>query len=320
MSGSSAVSFTPEILHSYSRLENFLVGEATTERAISQVVEAGRYPNWSGRWEVTPWRALPYVLLVSGAKIASCVLSAIGAKRASLWLDMRLKVSGPYFSGDYYTRKYGEDFLAPSLNQYSPDAVDIYMQPAMSKDEIEDEQVREIICPDRIRFELDKDGGMCRGESLWFLRLYFKTKGLFQNSRQHLQAIGQQFSWGAPAEAALIQKLCVKEELLRLRIISAGAIEDTDEPRALRHQAAEIFQKLQPGAYYLVLRKHGMAYVCTGEGQGYLFDPNIGTIAIHDEAGFQKLARIIMSYREDDEGARVEWPYLAIIAGMETVD
>jgi len=317
MSGNTAVSFTPEVLQSYSRLENFLVGKATTERAISQVVEAGRYPNWSGRWEVSPFLALPYVILIGCAKIASCVLSAIGSKRASLWLDKKVELSS--HTGRFYSLIYGEDFLAPSLNQYSPDAIDIYMHPPIATEEIVDERVREIIHPKLTQLEFEKDDGMCRGESFWFLRLYLKTKRLFQNSQQQLRAIGQQFSWGAPAEAALIQKLGLKYEFLRMFITSGELIRDdeADDPSALLQQIVETFQGLQPGAYFLGVPKHSMAYISTGEGQGYLFEPNKGTIAIHDEGGFRMLARIIMSYREDDEESRADWPNLVAIAGVE---
>jgi len=319
MSGST-VYFTPEIIHSYDRLENFLVGEETTERAISQVVEASRYPNWSGKWEVTPLLALPCLILALTAKIGSCALYILGSKRASVWLNTKVDAT---MSGNswYYSRVFGDDFLAPSLNQYSPEAVDIYMQPSMTKDEIEDPQVREIINPFRFRLEFDQNDGMCRGESLWFIRLYLKTKRLFQNSRQHLQAIGQQFSWGAPAEAALIQKLCPQDEFLRFRRSLVDNIPDegSNDESSIRQQVAEAFQGLQPGAYILGVPKHAMAYISTGDRQGYFFDPNKGTIAIHDEAGFQELANIVISYREE-ESQRMRSTELLIINEVEIDD
>src|SRR5207249_3658115 len=98
----------------------------------------------------------------------------------------------------------------------------------------------------------------------------------------HMRALGQLFSWGAPPEAALIQHLCPTGDFMELE--EKGMFEE--------------LQTLPVGAFLVSTTDHAMAYICTEEGRGYFFDPNLGVIAIHDQKGFERLAEHFKSYEK----------------------
>jgi hypothetical protein len=288
--------FTPDILHSYSRLNDFLNEKEIDRHVKRQVMEAGRHPdnNWMGSWKAIPHEvsAVLQVYFALFALAMSYLCFALQLKRMSCQLHILYKIT-LYDPQPFGYWKFGRDFLAPSINHYSLDAIDLYVQRPLLKKVIRDEKVRLAIHPEVRVIEFDKNTGFCLGESRRFLRDYFKTRDLFENARDHMQALGKQFSWGASAQMALLQKLCPPvdaEEIVGLQenwhagiAINDDATLHDDAGRCKK--IADALQNLSPGAFLLLVSNHAMAFVVEKEGEGYFFDPNLGTVAIHDQAG-----------------------------------
>lgn len=295
--------FSPEILHSYPLLQDYLLGKETDERVKNQVIEASQNPiahNWMGtrRYVSLLINGIFKIILGLFAKAMSYLLYFIGLRTWSYKLDIRANIALRDDLGSY-NRTFGEDFLVPAMNIYSSECIDLYLQPKILKRSLKDVNVRKLINSEATHLEFDRSWGMCRGESLWFIRHYFKTKDLFVNHQDHMRALGQLFSWGSPPEAALIQHLCPKEDFVEL--LEKGKVRFINWLRADEEKGkkiAEEFKNLPVGAYLICTSKHAMVYICAEKGQGYLFDPNPGTIAIHDQEGFEKLAEQLMNYEK----------------------
>ncbi len=322
--------FTPDIVHSYPKLYDYLSGSRTDEHVCSQVLEAGRYPesHWMGAWRVFPQVISEafqvYFSIFARAMSYLCYTFHYFSDQLKRWsyqLDILAEIAllDPQLSGYW---NFGSDFLAPSINCYSLDAADLYLQPPLAKKDIQDKKVRRIISPGLKQLGYDENNGCCVGESRWFLRHYFKTRDFFKNHRDQMQALGKQFSWGAPPQAALIQKMCLiskAEELLGIVVDWNSAIKIKGDPTARNNAKnskiiADNFQNLQPGAYLILTSNHAMAFVCVEEGLGYFFEPNLGTVAIHDQAGYEKLAERILLYQPDKkEKKKKKDPQLCLI-------
>lgn len=296
---SNITSYSPDIIHSYPLLQDYLIGKEADERVKNQVLEATNHPFSSWRFNrnivILSANILVRYITEIFTKAISYSLYAVCLRTWSYQLYLRASlIFNDSLLGEY---EFGEDFLAPAVNSYSSDCIDLYLQPPILKAEIEDEQVRKLISKDIL--ELGRNSGCCRGGALWFIRHYFKTKALFANTRDHIQALGSLFAWGSPPEAALLHRLCPDNSFVEL--VKGGSWHISDTKGAFKDhdekckKIADAFQKIAPGAYYLTVPCHGMVYICEEAGQGYLFDMNMGTIAINGEEGFKKLAERILS-------------------------
>lgn len=296
----NTIRFTPDLLDSYSKLQGFLVGSETDEKVENQVLEAGENPpsNWLNGWNVLPHVVVELYTVIYGAfaKAVSCMLFYSGFKERALKLDILASLA--LRDEQSIAREwFGKDFLAPSINAYSPEALELYKQARLPAEKIASERVKEVVEREVVKF--DENDGFCRGQSLWFIRTCLKTMHLFEDRRKHLQAVGRLFTMGAPQEAALVQKLCLSESVLEL---SKRPVHNlfSSEKNPPCGAIAEVFKQLDPGAYFLVVpHVHGMAYIATEKGQGFFYDPCWGTIDIHDNAGFHKMAQRIASYVHD---------------------
>lgn len=299
--------FTPELLNSYSQLQQFFIGKHVQEKTEKQLLAASQQwqTNWMGRWNIVPLLVIDPFLAVYAV-----FLKTIGFLLYSLDvnpLGLRLDLEGDIAMGSNRIIGYcnfGEDFLASSCNIYSPEAAELYGQPEIKKTDIGSSSVQDVIEREIVKF--DENGGCCRGSSLWFIRTYLKTQKLFADHRTHLQALGSLFSNGAPLEAALFHKLCASEEVLNIIGDSARPDYEIENPNpgyqtgddeAAYANLITAFKRLPAGAYYVHVPCHGMAYISIGNGQGYFYDPNLGTAAIHDESTFRELASQICYYQ-----------------------
>lgn len=325
-----ALRFTPELLNSYSNLQEYLVGERTEDKVRQQVVDASKqwHTNWMGRWNAVPLIMTDGLRAIYGlfALAVGGVLFNLGLKTWGLYFDLHGNIALDDMRSSHYL-KHGQDFLASSVNSYAPEAADLYALPALPVENIESYEVRDTIPSVRATLSFDKNDGFCRGESIWMIRAYLKTRALFENHRQHLQAVGSLFSWGAAPEPALVQKLCPQDDLLKLYRVAETDVpcdsETIGNQKEACKQILDVIKDLEPGAYYVQVPQHAMAYFCPEKGQGYWFDPNKGTVALHDDEGFQKFANTIFFYhlhRSKVQSAEFWDERFAVFNQMETLD
>lgn len=282
----SASSFTPALFDSYSNLREFLVGKAKDELVRGQILGASK-----------PATCLPAPF----CKIYCIFAKAIG----NLLYYLGLTSWGLYLYLDGEMALKNRDmhgYLTKTANLYSPDCAGIYALPRMKTEELANPRVRELVHPDRKELTFDQKNGLCRGKSLWCIRAFLKTRGLFQSHLEHMKAVGGLFSRGAPPEAALIQKLCPPKQFLGLKEISTVEVPLQRETkkildtRAVRKIFIETVKSLPKGAYYFRVPRHGMAYFTPVKGKGYWFDPNTGLKAIENREDFRNLANKILAY------------------------
>lgn len=296
------VPFSPDIIHSYTRLQDYLVGPAKDKLVENQVLDASRqcHMNWLGRWNAIPLSiAEPFITIYSVfLKTIGNLLYYSGFESYGLYIYLAGYSAEIDYRYDEYM-DFGENYLAHASNVYSPACADLYALPNMKAEEIKSARVRSVLQRKELNFEVPN--ALCRGESLWLIRAYLKTRHLFANHRQHLQALGSLFYHGAPQEAALIQKMCATVEFLKLKEHSAKHVpialkHGKMDERACKNAFIQMAKNLKPGAYYFRVPKHGMAYICTGDGKGYWFDPNGGMKAIRSNIDFDTLANTIVNY------------------------
>jgi hypothetical protein len=221
-------------------------------------------------------------------------------------LENRLDDSGINKSLAPFSKK---DLLARAHCFQRIDTPDLYMQKAIPISSIKDPKVLKIISTN---FDKSKDldffqnGGVCRGECLWFSVLYFETKKKFPDTLdgriQHIRSVTNLFSRGAPRAASLIQTLKLEFEALPSCNIEERRVEyfyyKTTHRLGIRvnnlDQLAKQFRNLAPGVYKFGLNRHATIYIKLDDKKAVFFDPNIGSILIDGELGEKKMAEYIM--------------------------
>lgn len=123
-------------------------------------------------------------------------------------------------------------------------------------------------------------GGICRGMCHWFVHLYFKSRGHFSDINQHLRSVGQQFTQGAPNQAALLQSFDLPPvyDLLHLRVQA-----DYSKISVKNKTVEQIIREIQVrplGVYGIYTSSHQVIYIKIDESRQYLFDPNVGVIRL----------------------------------------
>ncbi len=125
--------------------------------------------------------------------------------------------------------------------------------------------------------ELFAPNGNCRGASLWFIRLFFKTQTLFESPHKHLISIANQFKTGIPKEAALLHGFHESEDLLRLKKIDLRDKKITCfELDHDKKSAIEKITSLDPGVYRVGAYRHSLVYIKFNETQSYVWNPSFG--------------------------------------------
>jgi len=201
-----------------------------------------------------------------------------------------------------------KDLLARANCFQRVDTPDLYMQKKIPVSSIKDPKIVKIIST---YFDKSKDldfflnGGTCRGECVWFSILYFETKKKFSDTPegriQHIRAVTNLFSRGAPRAASLIQALKLSFENLSFCDIEAWRVSTfyykTIHRMGIRvdnlDQLAKQFRNLSPGMYGFGLNRHAAVYIKLDEKKAVFFDPNIGSILIDGALGEKKMAEFI---------------------------
>jgi hypothetical protein len=125
--------------------------------------------------------------------------------------------------------------------------------------------------------------GVCRGSSLWFIYLYLKTLGNFDEEKAHLISVAKQFENGASRQAALLQAFYKGHQLLGLKKekIPAAKISLYELDFGLE-TANQKVASLKEGIYRVGSYHHSMVYIKNGK-EGYLWDPSYGLYEIGTE-------------------------------------
>lgn len=134
---------------------------------------------------------------------------------------------------------------------------------------------------DHISIPFDSPLGVCRGATTWFVYLFVSTQHLFKEPKKHLIAIAELFRSGVPSQGCLLQGLInVEENILGLKTqlikeASSTCFEmDIHEKKEMQKK----LQKLDPGVYFLKVRRHAFAYIKISENEGYMWNANSGLI------------------------------------------
>ncbi len=293
--------FKPEYLRSYSALQNYLVGPSTDQCVEQKVLQASTV-NWK-KWHWIEWLAEPfapiYALFLRG--LGSLIYYA-GFSRKGLQLDLESDVYEHSHLRSGF-RLFGDDYLAHSINSYSPEAIDLYQQQPIPVQNLTSPKIQQAIDPQRTLLDFDVKNGCCNGNVLWMLRAYLKTKKFFTNSRRHFQALGSLFTRGAPTEAALIHKLCPQNTFLKLRVTQEGILFSGKNKSAQKCCSAifRALKNLDEGAYRIGVGKHALAYISPNKKENYFFDPNLGTAAISNQKRLLTLTAIIYEYYSSEK-------------------
>ncbi|MDN3506430.1 MAG: hypothetical protein P0S96_04295 [Simkaniaceae bacterium] len=127
---------------------------------------------------------------------------------------------------------------------------------------------------------LFSEQGNCRGGSLWFIYLLFRTQNLFTDRSKHIEAVAQQFSTGMPRQAALLQALDNSDDLLKMQreefTESSITLYELDDNRP---SALAKIEELPEGVYRVGVHHHSLVYI-KNKNDTYVWDPTFGLYAM----------------------------------------
>jgi hypothetical protein len=299
--------FTSDLLNSYSHLKEFIDQNKAVEEVRQQAgsISTLQTGNLLLRWQVVDLTmAAPFLHIYT--IFIEAVRKLLFYAGLTTW-SIQLAVHRRLYEKDMRLealQTFGKDCLAFSINARAQNSDDVYLQSPLPVEDIGSKRVRRLVHPGLKELVFYKDGGCCRGMSEWFFYLYFQTQRDFQDQDAHVQAVGRQFSSGAPSEAVLLQVMCPSDRnLLGLKGKEVCVITASDPPSADSHhqRITELFKSLEPGAYAVNLPRHRLNYISLSPNLGYLFDPTDGTMTIKDSKGIDTLADTVLAYTKDSD-------------------
>ena len=217
--------FNPSVFDSYENLQRFFNSSDAVDKVLSRSgkptskVFCPLNPNLRGIWCVAqlataPFRWIGAVALKCIAQIAS-LLGAKGFKKQAKMASRRLD-AGFSLHSDNPTKLF---FIQKTENHANDRGIVSKAQP-IPGDQIQDPRVRNRTFLREENNQVDfHASGVCRGICDWFIYLYFKTQHQFSDPRNHMIALGKQFSKGGGVEPTLLQSLHLKNgKLLNMKI------------------------------------------------------------------------------------------------------
>jgi hypothetical protein len=294
--------FDANVLSSYFALDRFM--ETGAEQEIASLSELARQRNLApspergilyNRWEVI-WMHIkePFEkIAASFLRSLKCLLKTIGRREEAIQCKL-LSVHLTHSSDRLDTfLDYENDFLCPAVNIHRLDTPDIYLHPPIPSLSLKDKLIQKLIPSSSDEVEVYSIEGVCRGMSYWFLYLFKRTLGLFQDHEEHLKAIAKFFENGATRQAAVLQALPGENKwgIPYDRMCKHPVIKLQDSPK----QKEEKIHGWAEGAYSLRTRNHGMAYIKYRQDLGYVFDPNNGLIRLQGDQA-KKLDQFMKAY------------------------
>lgn len=151
---------------------------------------------------------------------------------------------------------------------------------------------------------LFSDRGLCRGASLWFIYLLFKTEHLFESHQAHIKAVAEQFRTGIPKEATLLQALHESDDLLHLEkkdlLEHKVSLYELDHD----HQSAEHkINSLPMGIYRVGAYCHSMVYLKIDDSESYVWNPECGLYPMNGKEMLNMILRY--HYKQGDPASHI---------------
>lgn len=278
----ATVAFRPEILQSPALLADFLNGNEES----AAIIRAAQNPSASqlaDRWDTaclsevkeTYHLLYAFVLTVLSYALHNLCMPDLSKR---LWVLSRHEQSnGTIIKTEKF---FQEHFLARSINYYRNDTADFYLQSPL---------LLNLSSQSATLLEFFHDKGLCRGMSLWFVYLYFKTQNHFSNPQEHLRALGTQFEQGASRQAAFLHSMKTPSSNYDLLNLNTQIDYLKINPRGKTHE--QIIGEMQhciPGVYGVYTGTHQLVYIKHQDGRQFLFDPNKGIFEVDSLALFKK--------------------------------
>ena len=264
--------FTPEVLSSRVSFQQFLSGD----EAIA-TLRPGPH-NLAHRWDATDfeikelchWASTLFLTAVSYLLQIVCLTSLSNR----VWVLSRHELAEARFAKA--AQVFQDNLITRSVNTYREVDADFYAEP-----------------PSPISFTPEAHPikfqplGLCRGMCYWYMHLLFRTQLRFVDPVEHLRAVGDLFSQGAPVQAALLHALPTDDFLYEMAGLdmeeehaSIPTKDKTDES-----VIAEL-NRLEPGKYLIYTSNHVVVFIKMA-GQQFIFDPTVGTINVSSPLLFQ---------------------------------
>lgn len=139
---------------------------------------------------------------------------------------------------------------------------------------------------------LYSEKGMCRGASLWFIYLYFRTKNLFEDPTKHLIGIANQFISGMPRQAAVLQALDDTHDLLQLKKTELKehkiSIYELDKNSTT---ASSKIASLPEGIYRVGCYLHSFVYIKVDQQKQFVWNPESGLMPMKGDEMLQMILK-----------------------------
>jgi hypothetical protein len=264
--------FSPEVLQNFSALKGFFEGK----EAIAQLKKKAKSSDSPFEWDESLMSIYSTFAKTLSGVFHTLSMWDLGQKwlLKSKWAAIR--------PDSYYRNIFGDRFLVRSVNL--PPSDSITLPSAVEVSSIQDFRVRRLLPSNVKRLQFNSEEGGCLGGSEWMLALYFRTQGLFSNTKQHLIALAKLFRKGLPVEAQVLQAFANDVVLesphlgltkhVDVRIENKGSFQDRLEKAAAALYAAP------PGAYAITLPGHRVTWFKATKTTSYMHCENMGLIEI----------------------------------------
>jgi hypothetical protein len=234
-----------------------------------------------------PFRQILAIFLKTAAEgFAYCGSSQV-AKELKHW-SIHVLIGFHAFSNE--TTKVSK--IVSSINAPNKQGKIVNEHPSIPESQVATSVRERTFCSIYRKIKFDNYKGICRGMSVWFLRLYLETKEQFSDPRAHMAALGEQFEEGGGMDPTLLQSLFIDTgEILNLKVdIESNLVKHTfNQWRSDSKEMIRQLKTLPCGAYTIVLPVHQTAFIKINDCLGYFFDPNSGIIEIQGSQLAEKL-------------------------------
>lgn len=302
--------FSPEIFSSPLRMKQFFQGEAEiaqVKRRMAELYSSPPRPQLLyNKWEVT-WiviKAYGQIPVTVFLHASIYIFKAVGAESLSRRCIIIVKhleydqAKLDNFNG------YEADFLVPTINCNAKGTEDVYLQPMLPFNKVDNlyNNVLADVHPNR---KEGKEGfefmqpGVCQGIGDWMQFLFSQTQEAATDPKTHLIALTELFSQGASRQASLLQTIyCWKADYLKLQAEENEKLLLThNELNSDPQRATQAIQGLAPGAYAVYTLRHRMEYFKYSDDLAFIVDSNKGLIA----ANPQRVLNIVKQYHFRDD-------------------
>jgi hypothetical protein len=293
----SIQSFNPAVLNSYDSLSRYLSGQEELQEILEAPKQAGPVlSNWEIVWICIK---LPFDLLIHAILAA---VSELYQKFGYQDLAKRCKVLSNYLLYDLQTLRtqlvFKEKFIARSFAHYHPDHHQIYLQPPIQPDDLQDERVKEVAYSD-FPTQFYHENGLCRGQAHWFFHIFTQLSSHFKGDLEgQIRAAARVLEKGGCPKAGLVHALYDPErELFNFQI---RALFSLNQRNFTTHAAGVArLNAFETGCYQVNFANHFLHFIKEADGSGYIIDPAYGVFKLSTP---QECYEYLMQYWANEEG------------------